>query len=134
MDTDPDVTPKYRALCRIDRDKETYLTGSLLSLPDETAARLLATDPPAIERVAPPVPAVPVAPAPSAPSEVATRANAKATIERVQAAATIEDLLQLQEEETAHADGARSTVLAAIDKRLSALADEDATSGEDAAE
>lgn len=121
---------QYRALCRIDRDKKTYLTGSLIALPDETAARLLATDPPSIARVVPEAPvaaaAAPAAPAAAntspAASPVGTRANAKTTIERVKVAPTIDALLVIQEEETSHADGPRATVLVAIDARLSALA------------
>ncbi|MBX3173277.1 MAG: hypothetical protein KF709_02640 [Gemmatimonadaceae bacterium] len=113
-------TTEYRALCRIDRDDKTYRTGSLVALPADTAERLLAMDPPAIERVEAPEPAK---------ANAAERLNAKATIEKVKAATSIEQLLQIQEEE--QANGARPTVLAAIDARLEALTKGDGADDEE---
>lgn len=133
---DPNVT--YRALCTIDRDKDKYLPGSILPpLPAETAARLLAMDPPAIELVREPSVSAMYAtyekPAPSesstgADKEPVKRANAKDTIARVASITDVADLIALQTEEEEHADGARTTVIAAIEARFSALADDQGAS------
>lgn len=112
---------QYRTLCRVDRNGTTYLTGSTIALPDDTAARLLAMDPPAIEVIAPTESPVPPAP---------ERANAKQTIERIGAMESVAELVQLRDAEEAH-ELPRKTVLEAIDARLRALADDDAGDADD---
>lgn len=105
------TTPKYIALCSIQRDAKTYNAGDVLpAMPAATVEHLLHTDPPAIALA--PEPAAPAAP---------TRANARDTIAAVKAETEIPALLALREAEEAHADGARATVLAAIDARLQEL-------------
>lgn len=116
---------QYRALCHIDRGTEQYNAGELVALPDETAERLLAMDPPAIallEEAAP-------APAPAAAAKPA-RLNVDKTIERVKAAADLTALLLLQEEEHEHSDGPRKSVVAAIEKRFDELGADDGGSDE----
>lgn len=117
---------RYLALCHIDRGTEQYHAGDHVPLPEETAARLLAMDPPAIAELE-------TSATSGEPPKVAKapRVTAEKMIERVKAAADIAALLQLQEEEHAHADGARKTVVAAIEARFDALgaADDDDTTG-----
>ncbi len=107
---------QYLALCHIDRGTEQYNAGALVALPDETAERLLAMDPPAIARLDD----AESAPAP-APAAKPVRRNVEKTIERVKAAADLTALLLLQEEEHEHADGPRKSVVAAIEKRFDEL-------------
>lgn len=109
----------YRALCHIDRGTAQYLSGELLELPDETAERLLAMDPPAIERVA-----ADAAPATNPKGEKdppPARLNVEKTVERIKAAPDVTTLLLLQEEEHEHPDGPRKGVVAAIAARFDAL-------------
>jgi hypothetical protein len=115
---------KYRTRCRVQRDEKVYLAGSEITLPEETAARLLAMNPPAIERIADAV----------APTPPASRLNAKGTIALVEDASTVEALLQLEADETAHADGARKTVLDAIAARMAVLTDADDSGNADGGE
>lgn len=127
-------TAPYRALCRIDRDRDTYLAGETIHLPAETAARLLAMNPPAIEAIATQAPFTHTGD--ESPSDVpaaapaVARANAKTTIERVRGIEDVAALLALREQEETHEDGARQTVLEAIDARLAALSG--GTAGADA--
>lgn len=108
---------QYLALCHIDRGTEQYNAGELVPLPDDTAERLLAMDPPAIARVAAPeAPAASVAtPAKTPPAQ---RHTVPEMVARVKAAADLTALLLLQDEEHGHADGPRKTVVAAIEKRF----------------
>lgn len=119
---------QYLALCHIDRGSKQYNAGELVPLPDDTAARLLAMDPPAIAEIA----GAPVASIGSAPkTPPATRPTAPEMIARVKAATDLPALLLLQDEEHGHADGPRKTVVDAIDKRFDEFG---ATDGADAAD
>ena len=106
---------QYLALCHIDRGTEQYNAGELVPLPDETAARLLAMEPPAIAVVEPAAPVEPPK------GQKPARLTAEKMIERVKAAPDLTSLLLLQEEEHEHPDGPRKTVVAAIESRFDAL-------------
>lgn len=125
---------RYLALCHIDRGTEKYNAGEHVPLPDETAARLLAMDPPAIAELA-----VAATSAETPKLQKPARLTAEKMIERIKAAPDLTALLQLQEEEHDHADGPRKTVVAAIEARFDALGETeedgqaDSASGEGAA-
>lgn len=106
---------QYLALCHIDRGTEQYNAGEHVPLPDETAARLLAMDPPAIAVLAD------AAPVERSNPPKPVRPNAQEMVERVKDAPDITSLLILQELEHDHADGPRKTVVAAIEARFDAL-------------
>jgi hypothetical protein len=115
---------KYRTRCRVQRDEKVYLAGSEIVLPEETAERLLAMNPPAIERIAD-------AAASASVRESAQRLNAKDTIKLVKAATTVEALQQIEDAELAHADGARESVIDALEARMAALANAGAEDGDE---
>src|SRR5690606_1183759 len=94
---------------------EQYNAGELVPLPDDTAERLLAMDPPAIARLT--EPAAPAAPV----TTPAPRPKAVEMIAAVKSAADITALLLLQEEEHGHPDGPRKSVVDAIEARFDAL-------------
>lgn len=110
---------RYRALCHVDRGTEKVNAGEELSLPDETAERLLAMDPPAIERLA--ADAAPATDPKGEKDPPPARLNVEKTVERIKAAPDVTTLLQLQEEEHEHPDGPRKGVIAAIEARFDAL-------------
>lgn len=120
----------YRALCHIDRGTTQYNSGELVALPDETAERLLAMDPPAIERLA--ADASPATNPKGEKDPPPARLNVEKTVERVKAAPDVTSLLQLQEEEHAHPDGPRKGVVAAIEARFDALGADDGDADQDA--
>lgn len=102
---------KYRTRCRVQRDDTVYLAGSEIVLPEETAERLLAMDPPAIERF-------PDDAASASVREPAQRLNAKDTIKLVRAARTMDEVLRMQAAEEALGIDARRTVLDEMHSRL----------------
>lgn len=119
---------QYLALCHIDRGTEQFNAGEQLALPDDTAERLLAMDPPAIARVESSAP-----PAPPAGQKVppVARLNVEKTIERIKATADVAALLAIQEEEHAHPDGPRKGVISAIEARFDAFAADDTKDAKD---
>lgn len=115
---------KYRTLCSVQRDETTYPAGSPIALPEDTAARLLAMDPPAIEVIEDAAPT-------ESTREPAQRLNAKDTIKQVKLVPTIEALQLIEAAELSHADGARSSVIEAIAARMAALVNGDAGDADD---
>lgn len=102
---------RYRTLCSVSRDRKKYPAGSEIPLPEETATRLLAMDPPAIERIADAAGSASV-------REPAQRLNAKDTIKLVRAARTMDEVLRMQAAEEALGIDARRTVLDEMHSRL----------------
>ncbi|MHB1297290.1 MAG: hypothetical protein ACYC0B_02075 [Gemmatimonadaceae bacterium] len=107
---------KYLTLQTVTRDNVRHPPNTELELPDDTAARLLGGEKPAIRRLAP-------AAAPA--KDPAPTLNAKAVIELVKAATDTTTLTELRAQELAREVGARATVIAALDAREEELAETD---------
>lgn len=98
---------KYLTLQTVTRDGVRHRAHTEIELPDDTAARLLGGEQPAIARLVPT--AAPAAPAPGE--------NAKLLIGRIRAMTSTADTAALQAAELAREDGPRKTVLEAIQRR-----------------
>jgi hypothetical protein len=105
---------KVRTLQTVSRDGKRHPAGTEIDLPTATAEHLLALNPPAVARLTPV--------APSAPSVFDASASTKTLVPQIKASTDTTTLAALRQAELNRPDGARATVIAAIDARLEALA------------